>query len=236
MENKEVIGLLERVIDGVNEIDRECRTRRKGIEHGLVNVKLEFQDQVLRETNKKLTEEQLIAWLVRQKLVAWRRDADWEVRYPGNGRLNRCDLATRLSGSSRLWLELKLAWKAWFNCVGAPTYSNRAYASYLDGRDRSHSLRHDFEKLLDADFAADDRRAVCLIGFDCAKTPMDKDVAAVVRRAQKRAPWELAAERHWLDRRSCSFRINVWIWLLQAPREELPRGREAWAPPGRRSN
>jgi hypothetical protein len=212
MSNIEVRQVLESVIDAICEIDQECRTLLNGVEHGLANVKLEFQDQLFQETNKKLTEEPLIAWLVRKTLIGPNVEVGWELPYPE--KRTQCDLVIHLRDSVRLWLELKLAWKSWFNCVGAPTYSNRAYASYLDGRDRTHSLRHDFEKLRNANLPAGDHRAVCLIGFDCGNKPMDRDVATVVRQAQELAPWEAAAERHWPDRRCHDFQINVWSWLL----------------------
>jgi hypothetical protein len=203
------------IIGAVHEIDLDCCTLRNGIEHGLANVKLEFHSKLYKLTKKRLTEEPLIAWLIRKKLTASFQKVDWEVPYPGGDSDKRCDLVVHLDGISRMWIELKLAWKAWFNCIGPPTYSNRAYASYLNGRDRTHSLKHDFQKLLTAHLAASDRRAVCLVGFDCTRSPMDKDVTAVVGQPQQRATWELVAERHWPDRRSPDFRVNIWIWLLR---------------------
>ena len=55
---------------------------------------------------------------------------------------------------------------------------------------------------------------------------MDRDVAAVVRQAQDSAPWELAVERHWLDRRCREFRINVWIWVLSHSGKVASGGQE----------
>lgn len=63
-----VSQLLEDVVHCIREIDTECCSQRNGIEHGLVNVKLEFQDQAFKETGRRLTEELLIAWLLRKKL------------------------------------------------------------------------------------------------------------------------------------------------------------------------
>ena len=138
--------VLEGVVDAICAIDKECRTLRNGIEHGLVNVKLEYAERCL-------TEEPLIACFVREKLAdSGSQVHPDEVHYPGSGK--KCDVVIDIADSTRLWLEMKLAWKAWFNCVGPPVYSNRAYATYLDGRDRTHSLRHDFEKLRSADLPA----------------------------------------------------------------------------------
>ncbi|HTQ40288.1 MAG TPA: hypothetical protein VMJ32_14780 [Pirellulales bacterium] len=198
------------------KIDAECSSLRNGTEHGLVNVKLEFQDQAFNETGKYLTEELLIAWLLRKKLRALNRNVEpSEIRYPGTPTNKKCDIVMHLSDSHRLWLEIKLAWKSWFNCVGPPTYANRAYLTYLNGRDRTHSLRHDFEKLANANLPAGDCRCVCLIGFDCVANPMDGDVASVVQQVSETASWQLRIERHWVDRRAHEFRLNVWIWSLE---------------------
>ena len=172
--------ILKRVATGVYEIDKECTTRLNGIEHGLVNVKLEFRDRALRETGRNLTEETLIHWLLRQKIST--RDCcaePYEVPYP-NDRQKKCDLLVDVHGAKHLWIELKMAWKAWFNCTTKPTYSNRPYLSYLDGNGRTHSFRHDLEKLSGADLSPQDDRAVCLVGFDYKGKPMDEEVAAIV--------------------------------------------------------
>lgn len=206
--------ILEQVTDAVVEIDQECRTRLDDVEHGLVNVKREFRDRALREMGKKLTEERLIAWLVQQKLERAGRRVEWEVPYPGS-RGRRCDLVVHAAPAGRVWVELKLAWKAWFNCQGGGTYSNPSYLPYLQGRHHTHSFRHDFDKLGTAALPAGDGRAVCLIGFDRVHAPMDAEVADVVRAARDECgPWETATGRRWPDRRCQDFRIGVWTWLL----------------------
>jgi len=215
MTSVEVHQTLERVADAVAEIDRECGTLLNEIEHGLVNVKLEFRDRAIEQTGKRLTEETLIAWLVQQKLVNNGRQVQWELRYPGNRR-RKCDLVICVGAGSRLWLELKVAWKAWFGCENGPTYSNSNYLPYLQGKNHTHSFRGDFEKLGSASIADEDYRAVCLIGFDWAQAPMDAEVAGVVEAAcQANARWERATARHWPDRRCRDFRINVWSWTWQ---------------------
>lgn len=214
MSEGEVNNILSCVIDGVQEIDQQCSTRLNGVEHGLVNVKLEFRDRALREVGKRLTEERLIAWLLYRRLNALGWETAWEVWYPANSRKS-CDLVVQLEGTARLWLELKMAWKAWFNCVGGPNYSNGWYRSYLGGSNRTHSFRHDLEKLCQTGWSPGDRRAVCLIGCDWAEAPMDEDVLGIVREfCQPGHELMLAAERHWADRRSEEFRLNVWCWLL----------------------
>jgi hypothetical protein len=139
---------------------------------------------------------------------------EWELPYTAT-RSKSCDLVISLPHSGRLWLELKLAWKAWFNCASKPVYSNSVYRSYLQGINRTHSFRQDFEKLGGDHWPAGDYRAICLIGTDCVKAPMDQEVHAVVQSvSEEGGHWELAIERHWLDRRCSDFRLNVWIWVL----------------------
>jgi hypothetical protein len=152
---------------------------------------------------------------VQKKLVSFGRQVHWELPYPASPR-RKCDLVIHVGAASRLWLELKVAWKAWFSCERGPTYSNSSYLPYLQGKHHSHSFRGNFEKLGSAGIPGDGYRAVLLIGFDCARAPMNGEVAAVVQAAcQEIGPWEPAAERHWLDRRCHDFRINVWSWVLQ---------------------
>lgn len=208
--------LLDEVIGFIGEIDRECSTLLNGVEHGLINVKQEFKTRAFKEIGKRLTEETLIAWLIWQKLRARGWSVDWEVVYPENRR-KKCDLVVKVSAKSRLWLELKLASKAWFNCEEKPGYHNSLYPSYLEGKNRTHSFQHDFHKLTqrDENWSVDDYRAVCLIGFDWIKEPMDDEVAAVAKGVQEEAQaWKLISENHWTDRRNADFRINAWCWLF----------------------
>lgn len=118
-----------------------------------------------------------------------------------------------LSDTERLWLELKVSWKAWFNCVGAPVVSNSAYLSYLQGTNRSHSFRQDFGKMNSGNWSGNDHRAICLIGLDKVGNPMDGEVAAVASPFETGSPaWVRSAERHWPDRRCTDFRVSVWTW------------------------
>jgi len=214
MVTAEVSRLLDTLADFVAEIDSDCSSIHNGVELGLVNVKPEYQDVAYEQTGRKLSEEQLIAWRLVDKLRRVRYSVEWEVPYPAlSGK--RCDLVIRLNDCSRLWIELKLAWKSWFNCEGPPVYSNRSYRSYLEGRNRTYSFRHDFDKLGDLSWSGTDYRAVCLVGFDCADRPMDGEINAVVQTIwdQGRA-WEKVIERSWRDRRCGDFQINVHSWVL----------------------
>lgn len=198
----------------VEEIDRQCKTRLNGIEHGLVNVKREFRERAFEQTGYKLTEEKLIHWLLRQNLLAMGIDATAEVRYP-NDSTKSCDLVVGINEAERLWLEVKLAWKAWFNCSGEASYTNGWYRSYMDGTNRSHSFRQDLEKMSRGRWYLNDYRAVCLIGADWREKPMEPDVSAIVTAFRKKGHcWKMIANRHWRDRRCSDFGLHVWCWLL----------------------
>lgn len=215
--------LLNFVADSITDIDRSCSTLLNEIEHGLVNVKLEFREQAQQQLSKKLTEEQLIAWLIFNRATSAGATVAWEQRYPHSTR-QKCDLVFALSDTEKLWLELKIAWKAWFNCVGGPVNYNGVYLSYLQGANRSHSFQQDFGKMNAGSWGPHDYRAICLVGFDKANNPMDSEVAAVAHPFEGAAePWVPVAKRHWLDRRCLDFRMNVWTWCC-SPTASLTAG------------
>ena len=158
--------ILPCVVDSIGGIDQDCRTIRNGIEHGLVNVKLEFQERALHETGKKMGEERIIAWLLCHRLSEGGWNTKQEVAFPAKSR-KKCDLVVDLGGNCRLWIEIKIAWKAWYNCTRKPDYSNPFYCSYLEGCSyRTHSFRDDLCKLCGHHWQPGDYRAVCLVGFD----------------------------------------------------------------------
>jgi hypothetical protein len=176
----------------------------------------QFQDLALRETGQHLSRERLIVWRLWTKLQNLGWHVDWESPYPRSRR--KCDLVVALRNSARLWLEVKVSWRAWFECERGPVHSNPAYRSYLMGTHRTHSLRHDLEKLGQNPSLAGDYRGVCLIGFDSKRSPMDEDVRSILKSAHERGlPWQATAERHWPDRRNNDFRINVWGWCCRRP-------------------
>ena len=179
----------------------------------MANVKAEFRKRAISELGKKLIEETLIAWQLHKRLVARNWSIEWEHGCFQTIREKKCDLVVSLDNGERLWLEIKLAWKAWANCKSPPTYANPFYPSYLRGsKIRSHSLRDDFQKL-NTLCPATDHRAVCLVGFDSLADPMDGEVSDIFQEAQLDDPgWQRAMNTHWPDRRNTTFRINVLVW------------------------
>ena len=98
---------LDQVVDCIHDIDRRCKTKLAGVEHGLVNIKLEFAERALRRTKKKLTEELLLAWLIREILFENGREVAWEQTYPSGDR-KKCDLVIRLRGYPKSDLFVKV--------------------------------------------------------------------------------------------------------------------------------
>lgn len=195
--------------DAIQETDRQCQSLINGIECGLLNVKRQFAASALQTTGKKLTEETLLAWLIRDRLAARGLTVEWEKPYPETKR-RRCDLVVEFADTT-LWLEIKLAWKAWHECIKGPVRRNRSFEPYLFGWNRSHSFRHDFEKLEGSRIPPEHDRAICLIGFDTFQKTMDDAVRKV---AETFPAWQVASSSHWPDRRNNDFRIAVWHWWL----------------------
>ncbi len=213
---EQVREVLEGVQTCIRDIDVECNTLDNDIELGLANVKFEFCERALQETGKKLTAETILAWLIQKKYLAVGWKVEREFPYPErNGSGRSCDLVFHFSNDRKLWWELKLASKAWFNCNEPPVYKYSGYLTYLTGRGKKHSLRQDFDKLGLGDWPTRDFRVICLIAFDRPEDPIDGAVAMVLKQAQDAGmPWEEFATDAWADRRCDEFRIKVWNWVL----------------------
>jgi len=210
-------AVLTVVADVIREIDADCASLINGVECGIINTDGEYCDQIEQEVRKSLTLEPAIVWQVQKRLQARGFEVDWEHSYPGF-KSQECDLVIGLGSKKLLWLEVKLASKAWFECSGKIVLKNGSYNSYLQNDKRSHSFKHDFKKLTKegTGISSGDEKAVCLIGFDRLADPMDQEIKKIVEDlASVNQIWTLAAERHWIDRRHKDFQINCWTWMLK---------------------
>jgi hypothetical protein len=127
MRNRQVRDALESMVAAIRDLDRECSSVWNDLEYGLVHVVWQFQDLALRETGQHLSRERLIVWRLWTKLQNLGWHVDWESPYPRSRR--KCDLVVALRNSARLWLEVKVSWRAWFECERGPVHSNPAYRS-----------------------------------------------------------------------------------------------------------
>jgi hypothetical protein len=207
------------LVEGIKTIDRECSTLINGVEAGLCNVKRQFADAARDGTKKKLREENLISWRLKTLMDKVGIQVATEKKYPGCNK--KCDLVI-LADEGRIWIEVKLAWKNWFNCKGTEGTSSN-YKGYLFG-DLSHpGTSHDFHKLerLTSDNAR--RLGLLLIGFDSLRKSMQHDIDDLAEQ-EKLADrgWAIGHHDAWLDRRNEQFRINCWFWSKD-PLKSIPR-------------
>lgn len=213
--NLQVSELGWRLCSEVRCIDIACTRLRNGIESGLCNIRTQFAADVEAGIHpappRKVKEEDTITWLLSRGLPESTPPALWQ-NYPG--RKKTCDLVVTLADGSLVWIELKLAWKAWQNCNGSVGHSS-AYKPYLLGsKHKTHSAADDFAKLVDlAPSIA--HLGFLLIGFDSVESPMETEVAALVKDAHSKG-WT-AQHLMWPDRRSGTCRIHCWFW------QHLPR-------------
>jgi hypothetical protein len=195
---------------GVREIDRACDHIIKGFEGGLCNVKSRFAPDAYAVLGKKLTEETLTSWLLQKCLQGAGFQVQAEHYYPGTRQ--ECDLVLYGRNKCSFWIEVKYAWKRWFNCNGTTGRSSN-FKGYLLG-DESHSgAAHDFRKLSRLLPTPASGVGMLLIGLDSIKAPMDVEIATLT--AQESLPdngWNLACHESWTDRRNEQFRINCWFW------------------------
>ena len=145
-----------------------------------------------------------------------------ERHYPGQegkkGARRTCDRFIRLADGSRVWLELKLAWRCWY--YGQVKWNNEFhYKGYLFGPDwgpdksRRTSVAQDIDKLQvltrdDADFVS-----VLVVGFDADDSQMVADMAQLAVRAELTSRgWVTPAPACWPARQSSSCWNRCWFW------------------------
>jgi hypothetical protein len=118
-----------------------------------------------------------------------------------------------LDDTIEIWVEVKFAWKSWFNCTGGyETNSDFMFRGYLMGSHHSHSAAHDFVKLTGL-APATAFKGMLLVGFDSSDAPMGRDIA--VLESQAAVGWRLEQPLMWDDRRDSikgRSRINCWFW------------------------
>jgi hypothetical protein len=230
MSDTAVTELGQSLMRGVREIDRQCNRKLNGVEYGLCNVKLQFREDVEEglhpdapttraRRHRKLSWEPATAWMLHKGLPhELAIGAKWEEPYPSTDTGKKwCDLVVKLNCGVDVWVEVKFAWKSWFDCIGGfKTNSEFFFADYLLGLHHSHSAAGDLKKLLGAPKSA--YLGMLLIGFDSIDDPMDRHVAFKTLERQAAVGWSPEPYPPWYDRRDPTrCRINCW-WWWHAPR------------------
>jgi hypothetical protein len=139
-----------------------------------------------------------------------------EVPYPNSPRA-RCDAVSTLPDGSRVWIEIKGAWREYWRQYGKlGTYRSYLLHPLVAGLDpKSHTVPLDMEKLAglspeDASFVA-----ILLVGFDSAEHPMDADIDKLrTLSGLGAAPWTEIAEE-WPDPHRDGECVHCWLWLRE---------------------
>ncbi|MFH1999833.1 MAG: hypothetical protein ABIK28_09140 [Planctomycetota bacterium] len=200
-DTQEIEAVATAAFRALREMDAQCPT-------GLCNYV-----SVSPYSGKKRKDEPAMTWGVTKALAENWRVEQSEHDYPeGDG---KCDRVLELSDGSRLWLEIKLAWRAWFYEV-VKYNDTRAYNGYLGGAYHSHSVAGDFTKL--ERIGRDHARYVALlvIGFDAADGKMSADMAALAQRenlSQRR--WHLLSDA-WVTPQSSECWNRCWFGWREA--------------------
>ncbi len=192
------------LLDGVRQLDAEACQLINGYPCGLVGTAVKrYEDK----WSSKLAE----------RLARHGYETQIQVPYPAQTG-KRCDVVAQLADRSRVWIEVKTAWKSWFNSTEVRLIEhNPFYRKYLfgpddGGLDTSHSLAQDFAKL-DELAPSPDYKAILLIGFDAAASPMAPDVVELCQRLKlDESGWSQLGPECWPDRACESCRIACWFW------------------------
>lgn len=136
-----------------------------------------------------------------------------EKPYPGFSSRD-CDLFTEVDGETKVWLEMKVAWKAWFRATEGRLVRNHSLCrSYLLDENRSHSLVGDFQKLTATRLPEGSVKAVLLIGFSEVLDPIWPLVADLFEgTAACFKDWHQLEPAIWLDRNDDSTQRECYIW------------------------
>jgi hypothetical protein len=199
------------LINNVKEIDRRCSRIWNGHEYGLCGVKAQVKQDIQEQiceappSGRSLKEEDSISWLLTLRARAQGIDIEAWKYYPGL--MKTCDMVIHLDGVE-VWVEVKLASKAYFNCE-REINSNPVFLSYLFGANhRTHSAAQDISKLV-SHAPQSASKALLLIGFDSSNRPMDSEIAQLIER-ECDSNWKVDGQ-FWLDRRNTKYRINVTV-------------------------
>jgi hypothetical protein len=162
---------------------------------------------------KTRKDEAAITWGITEVLRKRWHIEQCEHAYPVGG--GRCDRIVQLSDGSRLWLEIKLAWRTWFYEVvkhNAPFM----YNGYFGGEHHSHSVAHDLAKM--ERIGRDHARylALLVVGFDGRDGKMADDMTALAdREGLMKRGWHLLSES-WPTRQSDECWNRCWLAWREA--------------------
>ena len=154
-----------------------------------------------------------------KRLAALLTESGWasaaECRYPVQGSRQKCDVVIALPGGGKLWLEVKGAWKQWWQERGG----EHIYRSYLlhpllPGLDKSrtHTAALDLQKLKVITREHGTHTGLLLIGFDGAE-PMQPDVDEFARLAGLDHPSWQSWRDSWPDSRRQGQFVRCWLWV-----------------------
>lgn len=145
-----------------------------------------------------------------------------EVPYPKDPR-KKCDLVVSCGELRRLWLEIKIAWKAWFSTpLGKVEDKTPFFRSYLLGPaegalSRSHSLVQDFQKLDRLAPCDPDSLGLLLLGFAKVADPIGPDIQRLSTTLRlPETGWRCVIPVPWADPNCSATQREVWFWWRRA--------------------
>lgn len=137
-----------------------------------------------------------------------------EVKYPDSNS-DKCDIVIQ-GNNVKIWLEVKSAWKRWFDSETGNLSEKRRSASYkgylLGDVHRNHSSAQDIEKLNRLSNKDADYIGLLIIGFDTVDKPMEPDVEKLIVMTElQKQGWQIYGPEIWPDRNYPDCRYNCWF-------------------------
>lgn len=206
---QELCALIFRLL---RAMDAEANIARQGSPTGL-NWYGAFREPTKKRPRTEPCWSQRLAELLSQNGFPTRA----EVPYPRSPR-TRCDCVVTLRSGSKLWLEIKGAWKHYWDSRGGAwiyrSYLLHPLVAGLDKR-RTHTAPLDLRKLAALSPSDGSHAGLLLVGFEKSDAPMDAEISQLVQLAGlDRSPWAMTQDS-WADPYRPS--LNERCWLLHRP-------------------
>lgn len=197
----------------LRQMDQEATTVCNGHPTGLQDYGRHARPELRRPQNEPEWSKRLARLLTERGLPSAA-----EVKYPADPR-KKCDVVVTLGPQQRLWIELKGAWRDYWQRQGS-LYLYRSYLLHplVEGlNDKSHTVPRDLEKLTRLSAPEAQQVAMLLIGFERPDDTMDGDVGDLVRLARERGltdletGWQAFTDR-WDSAHVPSQTVRCWYW------------------------
>lgn len=195
-------------------MDEEAQTTHEGYKTGLHYYGGHYQPDESRPDTEPSWTNRLAEMLPKH---GWSCEVEQQYPEAPDGQSSRCDLVIEVDDGSRLWLEVKGAWKDyWLEKGGHVIYRSYLLHPLIDGlMEKSHTAANDLRKLeqLDSDHAT--HVGLLLVGFDRPDAPMEEDIDELKQLTDLGSGGWHEYHESWPDPHHHARKVKCWLWVKE---------------------